>query len=229
MKNQLLLPTMLLTACATTASTGAKVAPFPGAATVEKRRAELDDAAKGAMECLKPKPGEQPAKGGVFAVVADASGKLKVEPIKWEGPDAAKQCIIDTGNKTTVSALPGPSVGSLWEFVPPGEKPGVPKTPDDFAVNMQPLTQIMQTQVIECGRRFLGVDFGATIEVSYFLYQDGKAYAPTVIKSDAKDGSFESCVQDVILQTKFPKEKVDRPFGATAHFKIGQYGDTQHG
>ena len=74
MKTLLLVPTILFAACATTggAGGGAKVAPFPGQAAVEKRRAELDDAAKSAMECLKVKPGEQPAKGGVFAVTADA-------------------------------------------------------------------------------------------------------------------------------------------------------------
>jgi len=76
-------------------------------------------------------------------------------------------------------------------------------------------------------RRFLGVDFGATIDVAYYLYTNGQAYAPTVIKSDAKDGSFDTCDQEMILSTKFPKENVDKPFGATGHFKIGQYGDTQ--
>jgi hypothetical protein len=229
MKTLLLVPTMLMAACATTggAGGGGKVAPWPGTAAVEKRRAELDDAAKAAMDCLKVKPGEQPAKGGVFAVVADASGKLKVDAIKFEGPDSVKQCIVDTGNKTTISALPGPSVGSLWEFLPPGEKSTPPKTPDDFATNMQPLAETMQNQVIECGRRYLGVDFGATIDIAYYLYNSGQAYAPTVIKSDAKDGSFDTCVQEMILSTKFPKENVDKPFGATGHFKIGQYGDTQ--
>src|SRR4051812_47554522 len=149
MKTLLLVPTMLMAACATTggAGGGGKVAPFPGQAAVEKRRAELDDAAKGAMDCLKVKPGEQPAKGGVFAVVADATGKLKVDAIKFDGPDAVKQCIVDTGNKTTVSAMPGPNVGTLWEFLPPGEKPAPPKTPDDFAVKMQPLAETMQAQV----------------------------------------------------------------------------------
>ncbi|HWE29689.1 MAG TPA: hypothetical protein VHB97_16885 [Polyangia bacterium] len=230
MKNLLLIPTMLLAACATTSGGGKGTsAPFQGAAALEKRRAEMDDAAKGAMECMKTKPGEQPSKGGVFAVVADAGGKLKLDTIKWDGPDAMKQCILDTGAKTTVSPLPGPSVGSLWEFLPPGEKPQPPKTPDDLAVKMQPLQETMQNQVVECGRRYLGVDFGATIEVSYFLFTNGKAYAPTVIKSDAKDGGFEACVQDVISTTKFPALTVEKPFGATAHFKIGQYGDTQHG
>ena len=48
-----------------------------------------------------------------------------------------------------------------------------------------------------------------------------------MIASDAKDGSFDTCVQEMIPTTKFPNENVDKPFGATGHFKIGQYGDTQ--
>jgi hypothetical protein len=221
-------PCLFLAACATTGG-GSKgsSAPFQGEPAVQKRQSEIQDAAKTAMDCMKVKAGEDPGKGGVFAVVADASGKLKVDALKFDGPDSVKQCIVDTGNKTTISALPGPSVGSLWEFLPPGEKSTPPKTPDDFATNMQPLAETMQNQVIECGRRYLGVDFGATIDIAYYLYNSGQAYAPTVIKSDAKDGSFDTCVQEMILSTKFPKENVDKPFGATGHFKIGQYGDTQ--
>jgi hypothetical protein len=229
MKNLLLIPTMLMAACATTGGGGkGSSAPFPGPQVVQKRQSEIQDAAKSAMDCLKAKPGEEPSKGGVFAVVADAAGKLTVQAIKWEGPEPMKQCIVDAGAKTPVSALPGPTVGTLWEFTPPGAKQEAPKAPDDFAVKIQPLQETMQNEVIECGRRYLGVDFGATIDVSYFMYTDGKAYAPTVISSDAKDGSFESCVQDVVGHTKFPTVATNAPFGATAHFKIGQYGDTQH-
>lgn len=229
MKNLLLLPTVLLAACATTSGGGkGSSAPFQGPSVVQKRQSEIQDAAKSSMDCMKVKPGEQPGKGGIFAVMADAGGKLSVDAVKWDGPDAMKQCIIDTGNKTAVTPLPGPSVGTLWEFLPPGEQSsGPPKTPEEFKVGMQPLAETMQNQVIECGRSTLGVDFGATIDVSYFVYNNGKAYAPTVISSDAKDGSFDSCVQKVVSETKFPVVQTDRPFGATAHFKIGQYGDTQ--
>jgi hypothetical protein len=228
MKTLLLAPLFLLAACATTGTTTkSSSAPFQGPDALKKRRAEVDDAAKTAMECMKVKPGEQPGKGGVFAVMADAAGKLTVSAIKWDGSDAMKQCIVDAGAKTTVTPLPGPSVGTLWDFVPPGEKSDPPKAPDDLAVKMQPLSQTMQAEVVECGTRNLGLDFGATIDVAYYLYNDGKAYAPTVISSDAKDGAFESCVQDVVRNTKFPTLTVPKPFGATAHFKIGVYGDTR--
>jgi hypothetical protein len=229
MKNLLLLPTMLLAACATTGGGGkGSSAPFQGPSAVQKRQAEISDAAKSAMDCMKVKKGEEPGKGGVFAVVADASGKLNVEAIKWDGPDTMKQCIVDAGNKTTVTPLPGPSVGTLWEFLPPGEQSaGPPKTPEEFKTGMQPLAETMQNQVIECGKSTLGVDFGATIDVAYYVYNTGKAYAPTVISSDAKDGTFDSCVQKVVADTKYPVVQTNRPFGATAHFKIGVYGDTQ--
>jgi hypothetical protein len=230
MKKLLLLPTMLLAACATTSGGGkSSSAPFQGQSVVTKRQAEIQDAAKNSMECMKVKAGEQPGKGGIFAVMADAAGKLTVEAVKWDGPDAMKQCIIAAGAKATVTPLPGPSVGTLWEFLPPSEQAGgPPKTPDEFKTGMQPLAETMQNQVVECGRSTLGVDFGATIDVAYFVYNNGKAYVPTVISSDAKDGAFDSCVQDVVAKTKYPVVETDKPFGATAHFKIGQYGDTQH-
>ena len=56
---------------------------------------------------------------------------------------------------------------------------------------------------------YLGVDFSAKGDVSYYIYNNGQAYAPTIVHSNAKDGSFESCVQDVILRTKFPVVQVD--------------------
>ncbi len=228
MKNLLLFPTILFAACATTSGGGkGSSAPFQGREVVQKRTAEIEDAAKPSMECMKVKKGEDPGKGGVFAVVADAGGKLTVTPVVWNGPDPMKQCIVDTGNKTTVTPLSGPSVGTLWEFTPPGETHAPPKAPDDFGVKMQPIAQTMNNEVIECGTRTLGVDFGATIDVSYFIFNDGKAYAPTVMSSDAKDGAFESCVLDVVKHTSFPKAAVDRPFRTSSHFKIGVYGDTQ--
>jgi hypothetical protein len=228
MRNLLLIPTLMFAACATTGSSSkGSSAPFQGTAALTKRKAEIDEAAKAAMDCMKVKAGEQPGKGGVFAVMADAGGKLKVDPIKWDGPEPMKQCIVDAGSKTTVTPLPGPSVGSLWDFVPPGEKSEPPKAPEDLAVKMQPLRETMQAEVVECGTRNLGLDFGATIDVAYFLFSDGKAYAPTVISSDAKDGAFDSCVQEVVSHTKFPALAVNKPFGATAHFKIGVYGDTR--
>jgi hypothetical protein len=141
--------------------------------------------------------------------------------MKWEGPEPMKQCIIDAGNKATVTALPGPSVGTVWEFDPPGQTPTPAKAPDDFGVLMQPLSETIQSEVKSCGERFLGVDFSAKGDVAYYIYNTGQAYAPTIIHSNAKDGSFESCVQDVILKTKFPVVAVTKPFPSQFHFKVG--------
>ncbi len=223
MKNSLLVPSLFLAACATTGTGGSKgsSAPFQGEAAVQKRQTEIQDAAKTAMECMKVKKGEDPGKGGVFAVVADSAGKLKIDAIKWDGPEPMKQCIVDTSTKVTVTPLPGPSVGTVWEFLPPGQSAAVPKAPDEFSVLMQPLQETIQTEIKACGDRFLGVDFSAKGDVAYYVYNKGQAYGPTIIHSNAKDGSFESCVQDVILKTKFPVVAVERPFPSQFHFKVG--------
>ena len=155
-------------------------------------------------------------KGGIFAATADASGKLMVEAIKWDGPDTMKQCIVAAGAKATVYALPGPCVGSLWEFLPPGEQSsGPPKTPDDFKIDMQPLAETMQNQVIECGRSYARRRLRRDHRRRLLLYNNGQAYAPTVIPSDAKDGSFDSCVQEWWRRRSYPVVEIDKPFGAT--------------
>jgi hypothetical protein len=174
---------LVVSACATTGSAGggkSSSAPFQGQDAVTKRRNEISDAGKAGMECMKTKEA-QGIKGGVFAVMADAGGKLNVTSVKWNGPDGVKQCIVDAGNKATITPLPGPSVGTLWEFIAPGENNEPGKAPGDLAVKMQPLQEPLQNEVVQCGQRTLGVDFGATIDVSYYLYNDGKAYAPTVV------------------------------------------------
>jgi hypothetical protein len=228
MRNLLLIP-LLLSGCATTgSSTKGSSAGFQGTDVLNKRKAEIDEAAKAAMECMKVKAGEQSGKGGVFAVSADSAGKLKVQALKWDGPEPMKQCIVDTGNKTAITPLPGPSIGSLWDFIPPGEKPEPAKAPDDFGVKMQPLQAEMQEEVKVCGTQQLGVDFPATVDVAFVVYNDGKGYIPTIVSSDVKDaGPFESCVQDVVSHTKFPQVSVAKPFPTTMHFKIGVYGETR--
>src|SRR5438477_9626782 len=110
---------LFTSACATTSGGGkGSSAPFQGHDAVAKRRTEISNAGQAATSCMKVKAGDQPIKGGIFAVEADASGKMKAEAIKWDGPDAAKQCIIDVAAKGTITPMPGPSVGALWEFVP---------------------------------------------------------------------------------------------------------------
>jgi hypothetical protein len=214
----------MLAACATTSGGGkSSSGAFQGEPVVQKRQAEINEAAKSIQDCTRVKAGETPAKGGVFAVVADSSGKLTVSALKWDGPDAMKQCIVDKGSQATVTPLAGPPVGTVWDL---GAESSVGKPPEDYKVKMQPLAETMQSEVKACGDRILGVDFGATIEVAYYIYS-GQAYAPTVMSSDAKDGSFENCVRDVVMKTKFPAVAADKPFPSTSRFKIGVYGETQ--
>lgn len=223
MKKHLLIPTMFLAACATT-GTGSKgsSAPFQGQAAVEKRRTEILDASKGAMDCMKVKQGEEPGKGGVFAVSADAAGKLTATPIKWDGPDKMKQCVVDKAAATPISPLPGPSVGALWEFLPPGSKPPHQDVPKDLEEKMQSLQATAQSEVEACAQQNLPPDFSADTEVSFFTYKDGTVYAPTVVKSTSKDGGYDSCVQNVVAKTKLPAVNVDDPIQLTFRFHVGR-------
>ena len=86
---------LFASACATTSGGGkGSSAPFQGRDAVAKRRTEISNAGQAATACMKVKAGEAAIKGGIFGVVADASGKMKAEAIKWDGPDAVKQCIV---------------------------------------------------------------------------------------------------------------------------------------
>lgn len=225
MKTQLLIPTMFLAACATTGTgTGGgskSTAPFQGADAVAKRRTEITDAAKNVMDCLKAKATDT-MKGGVFAVMADANGKMTATAIKWEGPADKKQCIIDTAAKTAITPLPGPSVGSMWEFLPPGEKPVDAAVPKDLEEKLQSLQAVAQAEVEACAQQNLPPEFPADTEVAFFVDSAGQAYIPTVIKSTAKDGGYDTCVQGVVSKQKFPAISVPKPVGITFRFHVGR-------
>jgi hypothetical protein len=197
----------------------------PAEETVKKRIAELTDASKAVIDCMKVKAGEQPDKGGIFAVSADAQGKVTAKAVKWNGRPETQQCIIDAAQKQQLTPFPGPVVGTMWEFVPPGEQPTQEQPPSDWAVKMQALQEPLQHEATACGERFLGVDFGAEITTWVYVY-NGQALVPTVVKSNAKDGQFEGCVQEFIAKTKFPQTDSKKPFVFPLHFKVGQYGAT---
>ena len=81
----------------------------------------------------------------------------------------------------------------------------VTTAPEDFGVKMQPLSQSMQDEVAACGTKFLGGDFGATIDVAYWLYNTGQAYAPTVVNSDANfRGRLLQAIRKPGAETKAP-------------------------
>lgn len=224
MKNLLLFPMMLLAACATTGSGGkGSTAPFQGPDVVAKRRNEIADAAKSAGDCVKMKKEEAASfHGGMFVVTADSQGKLTAEPIKWDGPDTAKQCIVAAASKTTVTPLAGPPVSAVWQWNAPGEQPAAPQPPKDLEEKVQSLQGTAQTEVDACAQQNLPPDFPADIEVAFLVDAGGKVYGPTVIKSTAKDGGFDTCVQNVVGKIKFPQENVQQPYPVTLRFHEGR-------
>ena len=225
MKTLLLVPTMLLAACATTGG-GSKgsSAPFQGADVVTKRRAEISEAAKVPTdECLKMKKDEAASfKGGAFVVTADAAGKLTIEPLRWTGPETAKACILASSAKVTVTPLPGPSVSSTWEWNAPGEKAPPVVMPKDLETRVQSLQTQSQVQVEACEQQNLPPEMPADIAVAFIVDPTGKTHGPTVINSTAKDGGFDSCVQKVISGMQFPAEDVQVPYPVTLRFHVGR-------
>jgi hypothetical protein len=226
MTRHLLIASLMFTGCATVGSTGSKgsTAPFQGEAALAKRRNEALDASKVATDCMKVKQGEEAGKGGIFAIVADADGKLSAKKIKWDGPEAMAQCIVDNAQKTPITPLPGPPVGVIWEFLPPGVTSAPPPAELPTAVNsrLSELKGAAQDQVDACARLNLPQDFPADIEISFYAGADGNVYAPSVNKSTSKDGGFDSCVLDTVAKQKLPTMDVAKPVPITWPFHVGK-------
>jgi hypothetical protein len=213
---------MLASACATTGSTGGgkSTAPFQGESVVEKRRQEVIDANKIVSDCLRQKAGEPELKGGIFAVTAGADGKLSGKTVTWEGPAEKEKCILDKINSSSITPLPGPTVGSLWQFSAKNDtmKPTVPK---ELEEKMQSLQAQTQAQVDSCAQQNLPPEFPADIDVAFFVGPQGQVLVPTVVKSTSKDGGYDACVQDVVARTKIPVG-ADMPYPLTFHFHVGR-------
>jgi hypothetical protein len=225
MKKLLLIPTMLLAACATTGGGGkGSTAPFQGADTVTKRRTEIGDAARKATDdCMKMKKEEAATfHGATFIVTADAAGKLSIDPVRWSGPEPVKQCLLGEANKMTVTPLPGPSVSSIWSWDGEGDKTPEPTMPADLETKVQSLQTQAQNQVESCEQQNLPPEMPADISINFFVDAQGKTHGPTVMKSTAKDGGFDSCVQGVILKMQFPPADVKVPYPMTLNFHVGR-------
>jgi hypothetical protein len=224
MKTLLLVPTLMLAACATTGSGGkGSSAPFQGADVVAKRRTEITDAAKTPNEeCMKLKK-DDAFHGAIFSVTADAAGKLTIEALRWTGPDAAKQCVLGEASKLTLTPLAGPSVSSTWEWSPPaGEKAPEVKMPPDLETKVQSLQTQSQAQVEACEQQNLPPEMPADISVAFLVDPTGKTHGPTVLRSTAKDGGFDTCVQDAIRKMQFPAADLQMPYPVTLHFHVGR-------
>ena len=225
MKNLLLIPTMLLAACATTGG-GSKgsSAPFQGQDAVTKRRSEIADAAKAPNdECLKSIKATDGFHGAMFSVTADAAGKLSIETLRWTGPEAAKACILGQASKLTVTPLPGPSVSSTWEWNPPApEKAPAVVMPPDLETKVQSLQTMSQNAVESCEQQNLPPEMPADISIAFLVDAQGKTHGPTVMSSTAKDGGFDGCVQKVISAMQFPASDVQVPYPVTLRFHVGR-------
>lgn len=212
---------LFLSACATTSGAGKSgaSAPFPGKEVAEKRRNEVMDAGKVGLECMKGK--DVGGAGGIFAVTADANGKMTAEQVKWDGsPDVAK-CVIDSANKTTLTPLPGAPVGVLWTFWAPGKEPAQEKAPDDTGSKIAGMQADAQNQIDQCAKTNLGQDFYAEVQVTVFVDANGKGWVPTLTNSTAKDGGFDGCVLDVLKNEKYPQLGNANPVPLPLNFKVG--------
>jgi hypothetical protein len=221
-KPYLLIPCLMLVGCATTGSAGKSKPQFPGEAAVTKRRTEILDASKAVGDCFKTKPGE-PTPRGYFEVTAAADGKLSARTISWNGPPEAAQCVMQKAAATTLTPLPGPAVGNIWQFLRPGESPPTPDS-QSLETKMQPIQANAQTEVEACAQRNLPPEFFAEILVAFFVGPGGKAYAPTVMNSTSNDGNYDTCVLEVIGHTKFPDVVQDMPLPLSLRFSVGIKG-----
>lgn len=218
MRNLLISFGLLLSACATMGGGTKSSGAFPGKEAVEKRKLEIVDAHKVANGCLK---GEG-IKGGFFAITADPSGKLSAQQIKWDGPPAVAQCILDAANKATITPAQGLPVAATWQFWAPGAEPPPQQLPDGIEGKIGGLQEVIHAEVMSCGSRFLGDGFYAQTSVMVFVTPEGKAYAPTVMSSNANDTSFDGCVLDAVAKAKYPPFDIVNPAPLTMTFTIGQ-------
>jgi hypothetical protein len=223
-KPYVLIPSLLLVGCATTGLGTKATSQWPGEAAVNKRRTDILDASKAAIDCLKAKPGEQPPKGGYFEVTATADGKLSARTISWDGPPEAAQCVVQKAAATTLEPLPGPSVATVWQFLPPGAASPPAPDPQAFESQLAPVQSNAQGEVESCAQRNLPPEFYAEIVVAFFVGPGGKAFAPTVVKSTSNDGNYDVCVQQVIEHTKFPDIAKEIPMPLSLKFAVGLKG-----
>ena len=159
----------------------------------------------------------------MFSVTADAAGKLAIETLRWTGPETAKSCILGDASKVTVTPLPGPAVGSTWEWSPPPpEKAPANRDAEQFRDQGAVAADAVEGggRVVRAAEPAAGVAGRHLRHVPRRL--DGKAHGPTVLSSTAKDGSFDSCVQDVITKMQFPASEVQVPYPVTLRFHVGR-------
>lgn len=216
-----LLSTALLGACATGAGSG-EVAPAPSTEAIKARVKELNDkVAKVTQQCTGA--GEADRAGGLFEVSADAGGKLSARGVWWKATPQTEACLLGAINQATISALGGPTVAMVWQVLAPGASQAEPPPlPPDAMSEFSATQGRLQVEVEACAQRHLPPEFGADVEVAFYLVAGGKVVAPTVISSTAKDGNYETCVRGVVGGGTFPDPHYDGPYPAKLSFHVGR-------
>ena len=212
-------PALLGGACATLLSSSSSSAPFQGAEAVEARIKEIHGKIPVANECLKD-PAAKDVRG-IFEVTADAAGKLVGRAMLYQGKPEIERCVVDAINKSTVAPLPGPQVSTFWDFsAATAPKPTAPDS--DFLKTAQmTFSSRIRPEIDGCAQRNLPPDFPADIAIGYSVFPGGKIAGATVIESNAKDGSFDSCVQNAIGGATFQDLKFDGGFPLRVSFHVG--------
>ena len=224
MKNLLLFPTMLLAACATTGGAAAKARARRSRAPTSwsKRQTEIHDAAKTANGLHEGQAGRarrsRAASSPSSPTPAASSRSRRSSGTAPRGEAVHRRRRRQGDGDAAAGSVGGHASGSSCRRARADRRRRCPPTSRS---SMQPLAgDDAEPGRSSAARSYLGVDFGANIDVAYFVYNDGKAYAPTVVKSDAKDGSFDTCVQDVVPKTKFPV--VQRRHGRSARLRTSR-------
>ena len=219
----LLLPTLLLSACATLKS-GSSSAPFQGTDAVAARIKEINEKFTVAGPCLKAATDPTTEKGGVLEVMAGADGKLAARTLVWEGTAGVQKCIIDAASATTITPLPGPPIGTVWTFAAPGTPPPPPPDRDPAVARAIADEQGRIANELEgsCAQRFIPPEQPTDIELAFYIMPGGKPAAVNVTDSTAKDGDFETCSQSLIAGKTLPDPRYAGPFPAKMHFHFGR-------
>lgn len=213
-----LLPVVLgVAACATLKTSSPSTTPFQGGAALEARIAQLNE--RGAAV------GDGCAQGGsgVLEATASADGKVVVRSVLWKGAPEGEACLLAGAAKVSLGPAAGPPVATLWTFTEKGASPPPPPSATgDLEERIRDAQGRLVPEVEGCQQRFLPPEFPADIEVSFHLLPGGRAAAPNVVRSTAKDGEFEACVRQIVLDKPFPETGYPGAFPLKMRFHVGR-------
>ncbi len=208
---------ILVAGCAT-GSGGSGSAPFQGKEAYEARVKALDDLQKTAITgCGAEK---WTGKGGFFEVTAGADGKIAARQIAWDSNPEVAKCILDAAAKAQLPPLPGPPVSHIWGVAAPNvELPKPADVPSGDIVAVQ--GRMSEQGIASCAQRYLPPEMPVDIEVSLFVF-GAKPYVINVASSNAKDGDFETCVQQYVGGETMPASPPGGFYITRLKFHVGR-------